>query len=66
MSEIIKGSIVLYNGGWYRVRAAFKDTLNLGNVFGSKTLFKVNRVDVKEDEDAWYKKWHESESYKCM
>jgi hypothetical protein len=66
MNDIKKGSIVLYSGCWYRVRAAFKDTVNLGSVFGSKTLFKVPRSTVEEDEDAWYKNWQQSETYKCM
>jgi hypothetical protein len=64
---IVKGSIVLYIGKWYRVKAAFKDTVNLGSVFGSKTTIKsVPRNQVIEDEADWYAKWQNSETYKCM
>jgi hypothetical protein len=65
--NIKKGSIVLYDGCWYTVKAAFKDTVNLGNVFGSKTTIKgVSKSEVKEDYDAWYAKWRTSDTYKSM
>jgi hypothetical protein len=67
MNEIVKGSIVLYGGMWYRVKTAFKDTVNLSSVFGSKIIIKgIPKSAIKEDEAAWYAKWHQSEAYKCM
>jgi hypothetical protein len=65
--EIKKDSIVCYKDGWKRVSARFKNTVNLKSVWGSKTLHKqVPLSEVKEDEEAWYNRWTESEHYKCM
>lgn len=64
---VIKGSVVRYKDGWMRVRAAFKDTVNLGSIFGSKTIHKsVPRSEVYEDEGEWYRHWQESETYQSM
>ena len=66
-NKIDKGSVVLWNGGWYSVSAVFKNTVNLTSVFGSKPLHKkVDRASVKEDYDNWYKDWQQSERYQSM
>lgn len=65
--EIIKGSVVSYSNGWFRVTARFNDTVNLGAIFAGKTSVKaVPLTDVEEDHEAWYDQWSQSESYKCM
>jgi hypothetical protein len=71
--EIQSGMVVSYvdpaNGrsGWYRVRKATKNTVNLGSIFG-KTLYHkaVPKHLVYEDEAAWYKSWSQSETYMSM
>jgi len=64
---IIKGSIVHYNEGWQRVTARYKDSVNLGSIFGSRVNHKrVPLSEVYEDEDMWYKHWQQSETYQCM
>jgi len=64
---IEKNSIVKYQGGNYRVSAVIAGTVNLRSVFGAKIYFKrVPLADVVEDEAAWYAKWQQSESYRCM
>jgi hypothetical protein len=65
--ELTKGTVVSYTGGWYSVRAVFKNTVNLGPVFGSKTTIKgVPKSEVKPDHDAWYKAFSKSEFYASM
>lgn len=65
--QIVKGSIVKYNGNWYRVTAIFSNSVNLGGVFGGKVYHKrVPLNEVVEDEAAWYKVWQQSETYQCM
>lgn len=65
--EITRGMTVSYNGGWYRVKAAFKNTVNLCGVWGGKTTEKgIAKSEVKEDHEAFYKSWSQSESYMCM
>ncbi len=68
MNDILnKGSVVKYKTGWMEVRAVFKDTVNLGPIFGSKTTIKkVPKTEVKLDYDAWHEAWTKSESYRCM
>lgn len=64
---VAKGDVVRFKDGYYRVSAAFKATVNLGGIFNSKIWhFKVPRAEVVEAHDEWYKKWQESETYKCM
>jgi len=66
-TKIEQGMIVLYQGGWYRVRSCFKHTVNLGAVFGSHLYHKKVPIgDVVEDEKAWYANWQKSETYRCM
>jgi len=70
--EIVKGSTVFFKslrhgGGYYRVSARFKKTVNLAGIFSSYIHFrKVSIEDVREARDEWYAKWQESEAYKCM
>jgi hypothetical protein len=53
--------------GWYRVRRVTKHTCNLGSIFGNTIYHKSIPLDqVKEDQDNWYKKWQQSESYQSM
>jgi len=67
MRGIIKGSVVCYGKGWFRVTAKFRDSVNLGSIFGSRVIHKrVPLSEVYEDEDAWYKNWQQSETYRCM
>ena len=64
---VVKGSIVKYMGGHYRVSAVVAGLVNLKSVFGSKIYFKrLPIADVVEDEEAWYADWTQSETYKCM
>lgn len=65
--EIKVGSIVLYDGGWYRVTRLTKNTVNLGRVWGGKIYHKgVALANVVEDEANWYSAWQRSEAYQCM
>ena len=67
ITEIKTGTIVLYDGGWYRVRKVTKNTVNLGAIFGSYLYFKgVSKELVTEDEAAWYKNWQQSDTYRSM
>jgi hypothetical protein len=66
-NEILTGSIVYYQGGYYRVRARFSKTVNLGPVFGNRLLHKgVHIADVREAGAEWYSLWSQSETYQCM
>ncbi len=67
ITEITTGAIVLYDGGWYRVRKVTKNTVNLGAIFGSYLHHKgVSKELVKEDEAAWYANWQQSDTYRQM
>lgn len=73
VQEITSGMIVAYtepgatNSGWYRVRKVTKNTVNLGSIFGKHLYHKgVPKDQVKEDEAAWYARWQQSETYRCM
>lgn len=67
MNNIKKGSIVRYKDGWKQVRAVFKNTVNLGQIHGSKTTLKSVPInEVKEDYNGWYDLWSQSETYRCM
>lgn len=65
--EIATGDIVLYNGGWFRVRKVTRNTVNLGSVFG-RTLYHrgVPKDQVKEDQAAWYAAWQKTDAYQSM
>lgn len=65
--EIVQGSTVAYNGGYYRVSARFKKTVNLARIFEGSILHKSIPVsEVKEAYDDWSDVWSKSESYRCM
>ena len=67
MNQIEKGSVVRYKGGWMEVTARFKNHVNLGHIFHSKTTIKkVPLTEVVEDKEAWYAVWTKSESYQSM
>ena len=64
-----KGSVVRFNGGFYRVTALFAGVgaVNLGNVFGGHIAHKkVPLANVEEAHDEWMSSWRNSESYACM
>jgi hypothetical protein len=57
-TPIVKGSIVTYKNGWYRVSALRGKKVNLKSVFYDKIYFKSVPVeDVTENEAAWYENW---------
>jgi hypothetical protein len=65
--EINTGSIVKYQGGFYRVTRCTKNAVNLGAVFGGRIYHKgIKKSEVTEAGDEWYEKWSQSETYKCM
>ena len=65
--EINTGSIVKYQGGFYRVTRCTRKTVNLGSVFGTTIYHKgIEKSNVTEAYDEWYERWTQSESYKCM
>ena len=71
--EITAGMVVAYTEpgttrqGWYRVTRATKHKVNLGSIFGGRIYHKgVPKDQVKEDGEAWYKRWQQSETYQCM
>ena len=67
MKKVVKGSIVRFENGWYRVTRLTSKTVNLGGVFGNTVYHKGIPLElVYEDEDNWYKRWSQSESYMCM
>lgn len=65
--EIVKGTIVEYDGGFMRVSRVTKNTVNLKAVFG-KHVYHVglDKSKVVEAEEAFYKSWRNSESYQSM
>ncbi len=64
---LTKGTVVKYKDGWMEVRAIFKNTVNLGPIFYSRTTVKgVPIGEVKPDYDAWHKAWTKSETYQSM
>ena len=66
-AEIVKGMVVKYEGGNYRVTCVKGGKVNLGSIFGKHIYHKGIPVElVKNDEAAWYKRWQQSESYRCM
>ncbi len=65
--EIVKGMIVKYQGGNYRVSNVKGGKVNLKAIFGSKIYYKGIPVgEVVEDGAAWYNRWSQSETYMCM
>ena len=71
MNKIVKGSIVNYNNQWMKVTALFKNTVNLGPIWGGRNGFSgiikgVPLNSVREDSEAWRKNWERSETYQSM
>jgi hypothetical protein len=67
MVEIKVGSIVSFQGGYFRVTKVTKNTVNLGSIFGNSVYYKgVLKELVKEDETSWYANWQQSETYMSM
>ena len=76
MTELIKdnqgqaiqvGSVVRYKTGWVRITRLNSKWCNLGAIWGGKVYEKkIPLTEIFEDEAAWYKRWTESESYRCM
>ena len=64
---IEKGTVVKYKDGYLRVTAKFKNSVNLGAIFGGKLYHKgVPLAEVTEAHDEWYAIWEQSETYKSM
>lgn len=67
MNTIKKGSVVDFNGGYYRVKSLFTKTANLCGIFTSDIKYKkVNINELRECHDEWYAEWSKSETYMCM
>ena len=69
MKEIVKGSIVKYQGSNYMVKTLFKNgTATLSAIWRTDYIYhrKVKVTDLVEDYEAWYDGWTKSESYMCM
>ena len=69
--EISVGNIIQYveNGrpGNYRVTCVKGGKVNLGAIFGKYIYHKGVPIDqVIDDEAAWYERWRNSETYRCM
>ena len=65
--EIVKGMIVKYEEGNYRVTCVKGGKVNLGSIFGKHIYHKGIPVEfVTEDGAFWYQKWTQSETYMCM
>ncbi len=66
-NQINKGSIVTYQGGFYRASNCTKNTVNLKSVFGNRVYFKsIKLTEVTESAAAFYEYWSKSETYQCM
>jgi hypothetical protein len=64
---VVKGSIVTYKNGWYRVSALRGGKVNLKSVFYDKLYFqRIPVEDVTEDYDDWFEHWSKSETYQSM
>ena len=65
--EINSGSIVKFEGGFYRVTRCTKNTVNLGAIFGTRVYNKgIQKSEVTEAHNEWYLRWTQSETYMCM
>lgn len=66
-TEINSGSIIKFEGGFYRVTRCTKNIVNLASVFGGKIYHKgISKTEVTEAASEWYNRWSQSESYQCM
>ena len=65
--EIVKGSVVKFEGGFYRVTSARGSKVNLGAIFGGRIYHKgVAVTAVCEAHDEWYAYWQQTDAYRCM
>ena len=69
--EVSIGSIVKYQGGFYRVSAdkgygAYR-WVNLKSIFSGKMAHKsIPHNEVIEAQEEWFNKWSQSETYMSM
>jgi len=62
-----KGTIVKYDGGFYRITRETKNTVNLGAVFGNHIYWKgIPKSEVTEAAEEFNEYWTNSETYKSM
>jgi len=68
MGQVIEvGSVVRYKTGWVRITRLNSKWCNLGAIWGGRVYEKkVPLSEIFEDEKAWYERWTQSESYRCM
>lgn len=67
MKKDLKGSIVKYMGGFYRVTSHRGQKVNLAGVFVGRIFYKgISEFDVAEAFNEFYDNWSKSESYMCM
>lgn len=65
--EIVKGSIVKYQDGFYRVSRKNTNSVNLAGVFTSYIHHKSVPInEVVEAHDEWHTEWTQSETYMSM
>jgi hypothetical protein len=62
------GTIVTYDGGFYKVSRSNKKTVNLRGVWGSRRVLHkdISKSEIVESANEWYTNWSSSESYMCM
>jgi len=66
-TEINCGSIVKFEGGFYRISRCTKNKVNLASVFGGRIYHKgIAKAEVTEAGAEWYNHWSQSETYMCM
>lgn len=66
-NQINKGSIVTYQGGFYRVSNCTKNTVNLASVWGGRVYHKGIKIsEVTESAAEFHEQWSKSETYMCM
>jgi len=61
------GSVVKCKTGWVRITRLNSKWCNLGSIFGHHVYEKkVPLSEIVEDEAAWYQRWTQSDTYRCM
>ena len=67
MKKDLKGAIVKFQGGFYRVTSHRGQKVNLAGVFVGRIFYKgVSEFDVTEATVEFYDHWSQSETYMCM
>jgi hypothetical protein len=67
MTKNLKGTIVMFMGGFYRVTSHRAQKVNLAGVFGGRIYYKgISEFDVMEAEAEFYEQWSKSETYMSM